>query len=121
MRWRPSAEDGVRYGEQHGVNARTLTWWASQLRDEVARRAMSTSEARRMFVAVREASHPAVVRRAPTSAGSEGTIEISLANGVCLRVVGEVPSEMLAMAVAAAQVLRAHVVGAPGSGLVPAA
>lgn len=102
-RWRASGEDAVCYSTRHGLNPRTLTWWASQLRDELRRPSTSAPVAPRLFVAVRESSRPETTSLSPTSVPTASSIEIALVNGLRLRVIGEVSTVMLARVLDVAQ------------------
>lgn len=77
--WRASGESADAYAERHGWNARTLTWWASQLR-----RSRTAKEAPGGFVQLverREAEAPA------PDGGGVGAIEVVLGREVAIRVV----------------------------------
>jgi hypothetical protein len=94
-RWRQSGQSGPEYAQAHDLDAGTLAWWASRLRTEIAARPRRKSKSEPAFLAVR-------VRQSPVRP-TEGTFEVVLANGRCVRVSGDFDAERVSRLLAAVE------------------
>lgn len=87
-RWRRSGQRAEEYAADRGLHAGTLTVWAGKLG---MRTGGASTAPRSAFLPVRLAD----AGREP-SAGVRGEIEVVLANGRCVRIRGDVQSEVVA-------------------------
>ena len=87
-RWRRSGQRAAEYAALHGLHPGTLAVWGNKL-GRATTTAGRAPESR--FLAVRVADRPRETR-----AAERGEIEVVLANGRCVRVRGDVPSEVVA-------------------------
>jgi hypothetical protein len=94
-RWRQSGQSGPEYAQARDLDAGTLAWWASRLRSEVTLRPERKSKSEPAFLAVR-------VRQSPVRP-TDGTFEVVLANGRCVRVSGDFDAERVSRLLAAAE------------------
>jgi len=95
QQWRQSGQSAAEYAQAHDLDAGTLAAWASRLKEEVGGRRARRSKPEAAFLAVqvRQCRAPAV----------EGTFEVVLANGRCVRVSGEFDAERVSRLLAAAE------------------
>lgn len=94
QQWRQSGQSAAQYAQAHDLDAGTLASWASRLKKEVGVRVRrSKPEAAFLAVHVRQSQALAV----------EGTFEVVLANGRCVRVSGEFDAERVSRLLAAAE------------------
>lgn len=97
VRWRGSGQRAEEYARSRGLHPRTLTFWASRLRDEVRARAKASGVAAPRFVPVRVVGKVAVTGRDQgETIEAAGHFEVALANGRRVRVSGTVGSQELA-------------------------
>jgi hypothetical protein len=82
--WRRSGESGSEYAERHGWNARTLTWWASELRRRTAGRSSATPTP--SFVKVVTRDEPSVRATPPLELilPGVGTVRVSAGTDLAL-------------------------------------
>ena len=93
--WRRSGQSGADYAKAHDLDQGTLAWWASRLRGEVAAEPARKRKSAPAFLAVR-------VRETPTRL-VEGSLEVVLANGRCVRINGDFNVERVSRLLAAAE------------------
>lgn len=93
-RWRRSGQSAAEYAAQHGLHPGTLVVWGGKIGKEAT---VSTARATR-FLPVRVSSGAR-----ETSTAERGEIEVVLVNGRCVRVRGEVPCEVVARMLDAAE------------------
>jgi transposase len=86
-RWRRSGQSAVEYAALHGLHPGTLAVWGSKIGKAAA---TSTASGAR-FLPVRVADIGS-----ETSEAQRSEIEVVLANGRCVRLRGDVPSEVVA-------------------------
>jgi hypothetical protein len=93
-RWRRSGQSGADYAKAHDLDRGTLAWWASRLRGDVAAEPARKRNSAPAFLAVR-------VRETPASV--EGSLEVMLANGRCVRISGDFDVDRVSRLLAAAE------------------
>ena len=97
QQWRQSGQSATEYAQAQDLDAGTLAAWASRLKKEVggrlARRGKSKAGPDFLAVEVRQSRALAV----------EGTFEVVLANGRCVRVSGEFDADRVSRLLAAAE------------------
>ena len=94
-RWRRSGQSGADYAAAHDLDQGTLAWWASRLRSEAGAQPASKCKRAPAFLAVQ-------VREAPARS-VEGSLEVMLANGRCVRINGEFEVDRVSRLLAAAE------------------
>lgn len=94
-RWRQSGQSAQEYAQAHDLDAGTLAWWASRLNKESGTRRVRRNKAEPAFLALQV--HPRPAR------GVEGTFEVLLVNGRCVRVSGDFDVERVSRLLAAAE------------------
>jgi hypothetical protein len=93
-RWRRSGQSGADYAKAHDLDRGTLAWWASRLRGDVVAEPGRKRSSAPAFLAVR-------VRETPASV--EGSLEVMLANGRCVRISGDFDVDRVSRLLAAAE------------------
>lgn len=99
QQWRQSGKTAAQYAQSHDLDAGTLASWASRLKKEVGLRLVRSREDKAVpdFLAVQ-------VRQSQSRALEvEGTFEVVLANGRCVRVSGEFDAERVSRLLAAVE------------------
>ena len=97
QQWRQSGQSAAEYSQAHDLDAGTLASWASRLKKEVGVRRVRRGKPEPAFLAVqvRQSRAPAVA--------VEGTFEVVLGNGRCVRVSGDFDAERVSRLLAAAE------------------
>jgi len=97
QQWRQSGQSAAEYAQAHDLDAGTLAAWASRLKKEIGGDGVRRSKPKPAFLAVQLRQF-----RAPAVA-VEGTFEVVLANGRCVRVSGEFDAERVSRLLAAVE------------------
>jgi hypothetical protein len=98
-RWRRSGKTVADYAEAHDLATSTLTWWARELRGAIEADSATKPERKPAFLAVqvREAAET------PKPPSDFIGLEVVLANGRVVRVVGDFDVERVSRLIAAAE------------------
>lgn len=94
QQWRQSGQSASEYARAHDLDAGTLAWWASRFKKEAGIPRVRRNKPKPAFLAVQVRQS-----RAPL----EGTFEVVLANGRCVRVSGDFDVERVSRLLAAAE------------------